>query len=285
VTDDPKNPQSAGGDASGAEGDPYPSQSWLPFPVQPPRVRPPLTSTQKQVLDFIVEYRRERGVSPTLQEIGDRLKTHRVTVHAHVKALLDKRYLVRFSERASRSLIPADELASSHARSIEAGDLPEELGPSGLGPLELGASKLEAARLEAARSGANLLPLAGRIAAGQPIEAVYDNEVIDIGALFPRERDLYVLEVSGDSMIDDQIRHGDYVVVERRSTARNGEIIVAVLPTDVGTHGEATLKRFYREGKRVRLQPANPAMEPIYVEPPSRLEVRGVVVGIIRRYR
>ena len=80
-------------------------------------------------------------------------------------------------------------------------------------------------------------------------------------------------------MIDDQIRSGDYVVVERRSTARNGEIVVAVLPSEFGGHGAATLKRFYREGKRVRLQPANAKLDPIYVEPPSRLEVQGVVVG------
>jgi repressor LexA len=219
---------------------------------------------QKQVLDFIVEYRSEHGVSPTLQEIGDKLKTHRVTVHEHVKELLEKKYLVRYSSRASRSLIPADELEKRS-----------------------GASAPESAadvNVDSAAPSPLLLPLAGRIAAGQPIEAVYDNEVIDIAALFPRERDLYVLEVTGDSMIEDQIRNGDYVVVERRSTARNGEIVVAVLPSLTGGSGEATLKRFFREGSRIRLQPANPAMLPIYVDTPSDLEIRGVVVGVVRRY-
>jgi repressor LexA len=198
------------------------------------------------------------------------LKTHRVTVHAHVKELLEKKYVVRFSSRASRSLIPVDELekqgkaqAAAEIRTGDTAETPDE--PAG------DASPL-------------LLPLAGRIAAGQPIEAVYDNEVIDIAALFPRERDLYVLEVTGDSMIDDQIRSGDYVVVERRSTARNGEIVVAVLPSLTGGSGEATLKRLYREGSRIRLQPANPAMLPIYVDAPSQLEIRGVVVGVVRRY-
>lgn len=233
-----------------------------------------MTPVQKQVLDFIVTYRKENGVSPTLQEIGDRLKTHRVTVHAHVKELLEKRYLVRFSTRASRSLIPVDELEAKSRSAAGSGGPEERLEAEGSGPFEEGntpASPL-------------LLPLAGRIAAGQPIEAVYDNEVIDIAALFPRERDLYVLEVTGDSMIEDQIRSGDYVVVERRSTARNGEIVVAVLPSMTGGSGEATLKRFFREGNRIRLQPANPAMLPIYVDAPKNLEIRGVVVGVVRRY-
>jgi repressor LexA len=323
VTDDPNNPESPRPKSKGAagasrrearriearvadtsaaevgaevtEGDAQAiAQSWLPFPIQAPRVRPPLTSTQKQVLDFIVEFRGKQGVSPTLQEIGDRLQTHRVTVHAHVKALLDKKYLVRFSDRASRSLIPVDELTRAqgdarraHAESAGAGEADELESEHGRRPGDSsdGASHGGDVANTTNPSGPLLLPLAGRIAAGQPIEAVYDNEVLDIAALFPRERDLYVLEVSGDSMIDDQIRSGDYVVVERRSTARNGEIVVAVLPSEFGGHGAATLKRFYREGKRVRLQPANAKLDPIYVEPPSRLEVQGVVVGIVRRYR
>lgn len=247
-------------------------------------------------------------MSPTLQEIGDELETSRVTVHAHVKALIDKKYLVRFSDRASRSLIPLDELVSKKALAQS---------QSAASSTSKGRAEIEERREES--NSPLLLPLAGRIAAGRPIEAVYENEVLDIGALFPRERDLFVLEVTGDSMIDDQIRSGDYVVVEKRSTARNGEIVVAVLPAEHGGQGEATLKRFFREGHRIRLQPANTKMSPIYIEAPGSsaeraqgdrsrtrdshdidfassrsearssdlggIEVRGVVVGVIRRYR
>ncbi|MBI3818338.1 MAG: repressor LexA [Planctomycetes bacterium] len=273
-------------------------QDWLPFPLKPAGVRPPLTATQKQVLDFIYEYRAKHGVSPTLQEIGDRLKTHRVTVHAHVKSLLDKKYLVRFSERASRSLIPFDELAAreGNAKKAQSNQRPGDRSRDGekptkksaIAPLPHGSNPRDLeSQLDQTIAGPSALmfPLAGKIAAGRPIEAVFDNEVLDVQALFPRERDLFVLEVVGESMIDEQIRGGDYVICEKRTAARNGEIVVAVLPTEYGSQGEATLKRFFREGKRIRLQPANRAMAPIYIEPPVQLEIRGVVVGVIRRYR
>lgn len=294
---DAVDPQAEGGTA---DGDPA-AQAWLPFPVKHPGVRAPLTATQKQVLDFIYEYRAEHGVSPTLQEIGDRLKTHRVTVHAHVKALLDKKYLMRFSERASRSLIPVDELAAQEEKLQK--KLRAETRESVKSDPKDTKTKSHGSR-EAEDSGARqhphpshtsgqspdvsgtvFFPLAGKIAAGRPIEAVYDNEVLDVQALFPKERDLFVLEVVGDSMIDEQIRNGDYVICEKRSTARNGEIVVAILPTEFGSNGEATLKRFFREGKRIRLQPANRTMSPIFIEPPRQVEIRGVVVGVIRRYR
>lgn len=324
-------------------------------------MRAPLTSTQKQVFDFVCDYRAKRGVSPTLQEIGDHLNVHRVTVHAHVKALLEKKYLVRFSERASRSLIPFEEAhaggASSNSPTFRttfaqpASDKGEPTGQtvwpapkfqtprirglrgagaaagtdasntsnaaaqsggvkssvsnagapdSSADPFEHSDSDLASDRdsggslnfgslnsgsgPHAATPGSLLFPLAGRIAAGRPIESVYDNEVLDVTALFPEERDLYVLEVKGDSMIEEQIKSGDYVVCERRSTARNGDIVVAVLPNEFGGGGEATLKRFFLEGKRVRLQPANREMSPIFIDAPRKVEIRGVVVGVIRRY-
>lgn len=297
--------ESAQFDGADAEGDAS-NQAWLPFPLKHPGMRAPLTATQKQVLDFIYEYRARKGVSPTLQEIGDHLKTHRVTVHAHVKALLDKKYLVRFSGRASRSLIPLDEMVAKGAR--ENGDGGSERGPGSRRSKDAGAADAQlkhsskstksesypssgdaefrgSASENSESQGPLLFPLSGKIAAGRPIEATYDHEVLDVQALFPRERDLFVLEVVGDSMIEEQIRSGDYVVCEKRSAARNGEIVVAVLPTEFGTSGEATLKRFFREGKRIRLQPANRTMAPIYIEPPRQLEIRGVVVGVIRRYR
>lgn len=118
------------------------------------------------------------------------------------------------------------------------------------------------------------LPLAGRIAAGVLHEAIEQNERIDFGELFNAD-DLFVLEVSGDSMIDDQIADGDYVVIRKQETARRGEIVVALTPDN-----EATLKRWYPENGRIRLEPANKAMKPIYVK---RARVLGVVVGVVRK--
>lgn len=118
------------------------------------------------------------------------------------------------------------------------------------------------------------LPLAGRIAAGRLHEAVEQNERVDFGEMFHAD-DHYVLEVSGDSMIEDQIADGDYVVIRKQATARRGEIVVAL--TD---DNEATLKRWYPEGKRIRLEPANSTMAPIYV---TNARVLGVVVGVVRK--
>jgi repressor LexA len=110
------------------------------------------------------------------------------------------------------------------------------------------------------------LPMLGYVAAGMPIEAVTG------------KRDTYVLRVKGESMIDEQIRDGDWVVVEDRRTADNGEMVIAL----VGGQ-DATLKKFYKEANRIRLQPANPSMQPIYVEPEA-LQIQGVVVGVMRKY-
>ena len=122
---------------------------------------------------------------------------------------------------------------------------------------------------------ATLLPLAGKIAAGHPIEAVEDIEALDLEEIFASDADTFVLQVKGESMIEDQIRDGDFVVVERRNTANNGETVVALLED-----GEATLKRFYKEKNKVRLQPANEAFEPIFVD---SVDIQGVVIGVIRR--
>src|SRR5262249_26535763 len=126
---------------------------------------------------------------------------------------------------------------------------------------------------------ATKLPLLGNIAAGSPIEAVENREELDLESLFAAKQGVYVLRVRGDSMIDDHLMDGDYVVIERRETARNGEQVVALLDT-----GEATLKRFYKEGgNKVRLQPANPAHQPRIVEA-DRCKVQGVVIGVLRSY-
>jgi repressor LexA len=119
------------------------------------------------------------------------------------------------------------------------------------------------------------LPLAGRIAAGSPREAIEQNETIDFSGLFGSDSQ-FCLKVTGDSMIDAQIADGDYVVVKSQKTCRDGDIVVAIVNGD-----EATLKRFYKEPHRVRLEPANSTMQPIYS---TQVEVKGVVTGVIRRY-
>lgn len=195
-----------------------------------------LTPRQTQILTRIRDSQRSRGYSPTMQELADELRISKVTVFEHVDTLVAKGMLRRLPHKA---------------RSLE---LTEQV------------------RLPDDRP--TVLPLVGRIAAGMPLEAVEDAESIDLEALFVRRADTFVLRVTGDSMIDDQIRDGDFVVVEKRSTARNGETVVALLED-----GEATLKRFYKDGKRIRLQPANEAYKPIFVK---QANVQGVVIGVIR---
>ncbi len=121
------------------------------------------------------------------------------------------------------------------------------------------------------------VPILGTIAAGAPIAALEDPEILDFGDFVPPGKDVYVLRVQGDSMIEDSIRDGDLVVVEQRSTAHNGETVVAVLPEE-----EVTLKRFYHDPDgRIRLQPANAQLQPIFVD---EVQIRGVVIGVLRRY-
>ncbi len=122
------------------------------------------------------------------------------------------------------------------------------------------------------------IPILGRIAAGRPIEAVEDRETFDLESFFPSDRDCFILRVQGDSMIDDQIRDGDYVLVESRPTAQPGETVVALLGEQ-----EATLKRFYPMGRQVRLEPRNPLLKPIVVDA-RKLRIQGVVIGVLRRY-
>jgi repressor LexA len=174
-----------------------------------------------------------------MQEIGDHLNLTKVTAYEHVVALERKGLVTRGPKHRARSL-----------RVSEGFQFPDE-------------------------SPSTRLPLVGRIAAGHPIEAIEDLDTIDLEDLFPASPDTFVLEVTGDSMIDEQIREGDYVICQKRNTARNGETVVALLED-----GEATLKTFYREAGRVRLQPANPKYKPIY---PRQIQIQGVVIGVIRR--
>jgi repressor LexA len=201
-----------------------------------------LTPRQVDVVVAIRNYRHLHGYSPTMQELADQLGTSKVTIFEHVGALEKKRVLRRDKHKARSLEIISDDR------------LPDEDRPT-------------------------KLPLLGNIAAGSPIEAVENREEIDLETLFHAKNGVYVLKVRGDSMIEDHLVDGDYVVIERRENARNGEQVVALLDS-----GEATLKRFYKEsGGRIRLQPANRTMEPRVVDA-DRCKIQGVVIGVLRSY-
>ena len=201
-----------------------------------------LTPRQLDVLDAIRNYRHLHGYAPTMQELADQLGTSKVTIFEHVGALEKKRVLRRDKHKARSLEIISDDRLPDEDRSTK-------------------------------------LPLLGNIAAGSPIEAVENREEIDLETMFSAKAGVYVLRVRGESMIEDHLCDGDYVVIERRESARNGEQVVALLDT-----GEATLKRYFKEGgNKVRLQPANRTMEPRIVEA-DRLRIQGVVIGVLRSY-
>jgi len=200
-----------------------------------------LTPRQLDVIVAIRNYRHIHGMAPTMQELADQLGTSKVTIFEHVGALERKRVLRRDKHKARSLQIISEE------------KLPDE-------------------------NRATKLPLLGAIAAGSPIEAIENREELDLEQLFHSRNGVYVLRVRGDSMIEDHLCDGDFVVIERRETARNGEQVVALLDS-----GEATLKRFYREGSKIRLQPANSQMEPRIVDA-GRCRIQGVVIGVLRTY-
>jgi repressor LexA len=199
----------------------------------------PLTKRQREILDYLNDFIQQHGYAPSLEEIGRRFSLSSLaTVHKHLTNLQDKGFIKR---------------AWNRSRSVE------------LMPTRTAGRAVE-------------LPMLGYVAAGAPIEAVAGSETIAVPEDLVGRRDTYVLRVRGDSMIDEQIRDGDFVVVEDRKTAENGEMVIALLGGS-----DVTLKKFYRESGRVRLQPANPAMQPILVDPGS-LQIQGVVVGVMRKY-
>jgi len=199
----------------------------------------PLTKRQREILDYLGDFIQQHGYAPSLEEIGKRFNLSSLaTVHKHLTNLQDKGFIKR---------------AWNRSRSVE------------LMPTRMGGRAVE-------------LPLLGYVAAGAPIEAVAGTESIAVPEEMVGRRDTYVLRVRGSSMIDEQIRDGDFVIVEDRKTADNGEMVIALLGGQ-----DVTLKKFYRDNGRIRLQPANPVMEPIVV-PPDHVQIQGVVVGVMRRY-
>lgn len=202
----------------------------------------PLTRRQKQILDYIGDYIADRGYAPSFEEIAEHFGySSLATVHEHLSNLERKGY-IRKTYNESRSI---------------------ELVEKGNG---------SAAMVE--------LPLLGTVAAGLPIEAVQDTETLSVPPdMVRRNRENYVLRVQGNSMIDESIRDGDYIVVSSQDTADDGQMVVALVRGD-----SATVKKLYRErGGRIRLQPANPTMEPI-IEDSRDVQIQGVVVGVIRKY-
>lgn len=199
-----------------------------------------LTRRQKEILDYLGEYIAREGYAPTIEEIAHNFGLHSLaTVHKHLTNLQEKGLIKR---------------AWNRSRALE------------LVPSEVKVQAIE-------------LPLLGRVAAGSPIEAVESTETIFVPEDMIGRGRTYVLQVKGDSMIEEQIRDGDYVIVEDRQVAREGEMVVALLGGE-----NVTLKKFFREpGGRIRLQPANATMKPLVVNAED-VRIQGVVIGVLRKY-
>jgi repressor LexA len=200
-----------------------------------------LTKIQKQVLDFIESFLKTNGYAPSMEEIAKHFHYNSVgTVHKHLTHLQEKK-LIRRKNHASRSI--------------------------------------ELVRVASSSKGWDV-PLLGYVAAGKPIEAIEMNEVISVPPdMVASKGKTYVLQVRGESMIDEQIKDGDYVIVEDRKTAENGEMVIALIDGE-----DTTLKKFYRErNNMIRLQPANPEMNPLSF-PADRVRIQGIVIGILRKY-
>ena len=199
----------------------------------------PLTKRQREILDFLNEFIEQNGYAPSLEEVGRRFGLSSLaTVHKHLTNLQEKGFIKRAWNR-SRSM---------------------ELVPSRVGTRAID------------------LPLLGNVAAGAPIEAVVSAETVSVPEDLVGKADTYALRVRGDSMIDEQIRDGDLVIVEDRKTDKDGEMVIALLEGQ-----DVTLKKFYRENGHVRLQPANETLQPLIVDA-TQIQIQGVVVGVMRRY-
>ncbi len=200
-----------------------------------------LTPRQAEILTYITEYSDLKGYAPTLQEIGDKFGLSSVaTVHKHISHLVEKGFLSRQRRNASRDL--------------------------------------EVVSQDAGENGMASIPLLGTVAAGLPIEALDDQETLHLPEEWLGKGRTFALKVRGDSMIEEQIRDGDTVVVEAREEARNGETVIALVDGD-----SVTVKQYFREGAQVRLQPANPTV-PVLMVPEDRVQVQGVVIGVLRRF-
>ncbi|HNW36677.1 MAG TPA: transcriptional repressor LexA [Candidatus Ozemobacteraceae bacterium] len=201
----------------------------------------PLTPKQQVVLKFVRSFFADNGYAPTIAEICTGLHlSSPATVHKHLHILVEKGHIDALPRRS---------------RGLQVKAPPASTG------------------------GGVDVPLLGTVTAGRPIEMSDWNETITLPECMIGRGETFVLRVRGESMIDEAIRDGDLVVVEKRDSAPNGEMVIACLD-----HEQVTLKRLYHEGRRVRLQPSNPAMPPIIVEG-REVTIKGVVIGVLRRYR
>ena len=198
----------------------------------------PLTRKQKQILDFLSDFLNRHGYSPSMEEIA---------AHFHLRSL--NAVYKHLKALENRGFIRR---LSNQARSIQI--------------------------LQTEETSGYRLPLLGYVAAGQPVEAITDSEEISVPESFLTRGQNYVLRVRGDSMIDEHIQDGDYIIVEKRDRAETGQSVIALVD-----HDQVTLKKFYRDAEMIRLQPANPALEPIYLRE-DQVRIQGVVVGIMRKY-
>jgi repressor LexA len=203
-----------------------------------------LTKKQRKTLDFITTFIEQKGYSPSYREIANGLKLNSVaTVAQHIDTLVEKGFLEK-GNNSARSLIPVEEVEAS-------------INEPGVG-----------------------LPILGMIAAGSPIETISGHkETLEVPAFMVGTKNSYVLQVRGQSMIEDGIHDGDYVVVQEKQVPSNGDTVVALI-----NDGEATLKKYYKEKGHIRLQPANSSMEPIIVKPDTPIKIQGVLIGLIRKY-
>jgi len=203
----------------------------------------PLTKRQKEVLDYVTQFIELHGYAPSYREIAAHFNYGSVaTVAEHIESLVRKNFLQKGDNEArSVQLVKADDV-----------DVSSSVG----------------------------LPVLGLVAAGQPIETLgTHSETLEVPPFMVGRRNSYVLQVKGQSMVDEGINDGDYVVVQEKEVPSNGEMVIAMVDD-----GGATLKRYYKEKGHIRLQPSNAAMDPIIVEPGTPIEIQGVVIGLIRKY-
>ena len=196
------------------------------------------TEKQLRIMEFIQQFRAERGISPTLEEIAKNFGVTKITIYEHINQLERKGAIRREKFRA---------------RSIEI-----------MAPVEERVARYS-------------VPLMGNLREGLPIEATEDREDLNLSDVLPLGKRCFALRVRGDSMAEEHIADGDYVIVEKRESAENGDVVVAILE-----NGEATLKRFFREKNRISLQSTNGGMKSIT---PRSAEIRGIVVGVLRRFK
>ena len=200
-----------------------------------------VTPRQKQILDYLCRYADAHGYAPTMAEIGKQFNLSSPASVHHILSGLEREGRIRRIPNVSRGIeVVRDETSEQE----------------------------------------NEIPLLGVVAAGQPIEAILSHETVCVPRDFMGRERLFALRVRGDSMIGEQIRDGDCIIVESRQTANNGEMVVALVDGS-----DATVKTLYKERDQVRLEPANPRYKPIIVSPANRVTIQGVVKGLIRKYK